>query len=61
MSRYLGNKSEMEVHDLQNKQTDCQIGEIKPEHTVWFTPDTLDEAHRRKYDNCAWCIGGSKH
>ena len=61
MSRYLGNKNEMEVHDLQYKQTACQIEKIKPEHKVWFTPDTLEEAHKKGYDNCHWCIGGSQH
>ncbi len=50
----------MEVHNLHNTQTNCQIDEIHADHRVEFTPDTLDQAHHEGYDNCAWCIGGSK-
>lgn len=58
--RYLGNNNKMEVHDLDNEQVNCQIDEIiRAGHAVTFTPDTLEEAHRQGYDNCAWCIGGS--
>lgn len=61
--RYLGNNnpSKMEVHDLHNEQTNCQIDEIlKANHAVVFDPDTLEQAHSEGYDNCAYCIGGSK-
>lgn len=61
--RYLGNNSssKMEVHDLHNEQTNCQIDEIlKANHAVVFDPDTLERAHGEGYDNCAYCIGGSK-
>mgnify|MGYP001246854635 CR=1 FL=1 len=47
----------MQVHDLDNEQTTCQIDEIKLEHQVYFTPDTLAEAKRQGYDPCAYCIG----
>ncbi len=60
--RFVGNSDHMEVHDLDNEKTMCQIDEIiKAGHAVTFTPDTLVEAHRLKYDNCAYCLGGSKH
>lgn len=58
-NRYLGNKNTTEVHDLDNEKTGCKISEIKTEHIVTFSPDTLDTAHRNGYDNCAHCIGGS--
>ena len=61
--RYLGNSnpSNMEVHDLQNEKVQCQISEIiAARHAVRFIPDTLDEAHRNRYDNCAYCLGNSK-
>lgn len=58
MPRFLGNKNTMEVHDTSNEKTSCQLDEIKEDHKVWF--HTLDEAHSRDFDNCAWCIGGSK-
>ncbi len=59
--KYLGNTNHMEVHDLDNEESDCQIDEIlRAGHQVTFSPDSLDEAHRRGYDNCAYCIGGSK-
>jgi hypothetical protein len=61
MVRYLGNMSKMEVHDLENEKVQCQIQEIKDAgHDVHFSPDTLEEAHKRGYDNCAYCIGGSR-
>ena len=55
--RYLGNVPKKEVHDLQRKTANCQINEIK--NAVRFVPDTLDQAHREGYDNCAYCIGAS--
>jgi hypothetical protein len=62
-NRYVGNTNTMEVHDLDNEKTgaaQCQIDEIiKAGHAVTFTPDTLEQAHSRGYDNCAYCIGNS--
>lgn len=55
--RYLGNKNHMEVHDLQNENPLCQISEVKPEHREYF--DSLNEAKRRGYDNCHYCLGKS--
>lgn len=62
--RYLANKSpsKKEMHDLDNEKTganECQIDEIinakndKPY-------DSNAAAIREGYDNCQWCIGGSK-
>jgi hypothetical protein len=61
--RFLGNNSpsKKEVHDLQNEKTVCQINEIlAARHAVGFMPDTLAQAHSDGFDNCAYCIGGSK-
>ena len=60
--RYLGDRSpsKMEVHDLKNETTNCQITEIlETKHAVVFDPDTLAQAHSDGYDNCAYCIGES--
>lgn len=58
---YLGNKNTTEVHLLANETTQCQIDEILAAgNAVRFIPDTLEEAHRNGYDNCAYCIGGSR-
>ena len=60
--QYLGNSNpkKMEVHDLYNETPQCQIDEIIVNgHAVVFTPDTLDEAHKERYDNCSFCIGES--
>ena len=56
---YYGNSSpsKMEVHHVPSKTANCQLDEIK--NGVRFEPDTLDEAHKNGYDNCAYCIGGS--
>ncbi len=62
--RYCGNTNKMEVHDLDNEDTGkyaCQIDEIiAANHAKTFDPDTLEQAHREGYDNCAYCIGGSR-
>jgi len=61
--RFLGNRNpgHMEVHDLKNEQPQCQIDEIiRAGHAVVFTPDALSQAHSEGYDNCAYCIGGSR-
>ena len=61
--RYLGNTNTKEVHDLDNEDTStsgCQIDEIiAADHAIVFNPDTLEEAHRNGYDNCAKCLSGS--
>ncbi|MFX0097153.1 MAG: hypothetical protein ACFE7E_05285 [Candidatus Hodarchaeota archaeon] len=62
--RFVGNTNTEEVHDLDNEQTkpnECQIDEIiNANHVRTFEPDTLDQAHKEGFDNCAYCIGGSK-
>jgi len=63
--RFVGNTtSKKEVHDLDNEQTgpnECQIDEIiEAGHARTFIPDTLEQAHKEGYDNCAYCIGGSE-
>lgn len=56
----MGNKNTTEVHDLKVEWVECQIDKIvSHKHAVQFTPDSLDEAHREGYDNCAYCIGNS--
>ena len=57
----MGNINKMEVHDLNNEKLQCQIQEIRDaKHDIYFNPDTLEEAHRKGYDNCAYCIGSSR-
>lgn len=64
--RFVGNTDmdKREVHDLDNEQTspnECQIDEIiRAGHARTFNPDTLEQAHTERYDNCAYCLGGSK-
>jgi hypothetical protein len=59
--RYLANTSpsKREVHDLDNEKTNCQIDEIiRAGHDKPYS--SLASAHADGYDNCAYCIGGSK-
>jgi hypothetical protein len=50
----------MEVHDLLRPKPNCQVEEIlRAGHAVAFVPDTLEQAHKEGYDNCAYCIAGS--
>jgi hypothetical protein len=58
--QYLANTSpsKLEVHDLDNEKTNCQIDEIiRAGHEKPYT--SLASAHADGYDNCAYCIGGS--
>lgn len=55
---YYGNRKTKEVHRVADRSPNCQLDEIK--QGVGFSPDTLAEAHRNGYDNCHWCLGGSK-
>jgi hypothetical protein len=62
--QFVGNSNTTEVHDLDNEKTgptECQINEIiSAGHARTFNPDTLEQAHQRGYDNCHYCIGGSR-
>jgi len=59
--RFLGNVNKMEVHDQDNEKSNCEISKIvNADHERPFNPDTLEQAHSQKYDNCAHCIGNSK-
>jgi len=63
-NQYLGNSSyaNMEVHDIWNEKSQCQIPEIrKAGHVVVFDPDTPEQTHKEGYDNCAYCIDDSEN
>jgi hypothetical protein len=59
--QYCGNVNKMEVHDLDREDTSksgCQIDEIiAAGHDRPL--NSLADAHKQGYDNCAKCIGGS--
>ena len=56
--RYLGNHNTMEVHDLDNENSNCQIDEIiRAGHERPFNSPL--EAKSQGYDNGHWCLGGS--
>ncbi|WDU82290.1 hypothetical protein [Caloramator sp. Dgby_cultured_2] len=59
--RFIGNTNTNEVHDLDNEKSGCKIDQINPLHVKTFDPDTLSEAKRQGFDNCAYCIGNSKY
>lgn len=59
--RYCGNRSpsKRELHDLDNEKAVCQIDEIiRAGNAVPF--QTQSDGNSAGYDNCAYCIGGSK-
>ena len=58
--QYLANTSpsKLEVHDLDQEKTNCQIDEIiRAGHDKPYT--SLSAARSAGYDNCAYCLGGS--
>ena len=57
--QFLGNMHKKEIHDLDKEDKRCQIDEvIQAGHDMPFA--TLVMAHIGGYDNCAYCLGGSK-
>jgi hypothetical protein len=59
--RYLANTntSSKEVHDLDRETPQCQIDAIiRAGNERPYT--TLSAAHAAGFDNCAYCLGGSK-
>jgi len=60
--RFIGNNNpgHMEVHDLDKETQSCQIDIIELHHIVIFSPDTLEEAKKNRFDNCVYCIGNSQ-
>jgi hypothetical protein len=59
--RYLANASpsKREVHDLDQETPQCQINAIiAAGHDRPFT--SLEAARAQGYDNCAYCLGGSR-
>jgi hypothetical protein len=55
--RYLGDKRNQRVHDLDNATDACRIDDIlKAETFLAFGPDTIPEARNRCYKPCPHCI-----
>ena len=59
--RFIGNKITKEVHDVYVERIHlCKIDEIKFENIITFTPDTLEQAHQKRYKNCRYCLANSQ-
>jgi hypothetical protein len=55
--RYVGDKRNQRVHDLDNASEACAIDELMSAETfVCFGPDTLVEAANRCYKACSHCV-----
>ena len=53
--RWLGNKKNKEVHDLERETKECVIHEIMDaENEIAFR--TLEDAHEQGYKNCPFCV-----
>ena len=57
-TRYLGNTSTHELHDLNNEKKNCRIDQIRFDHWIGFK--TQKEATEAGYDFCAFCFGRDK-
>ena len=59
--RWLGDKRNQRVHDLDNPQSACEIDDLlKAETFLAFGPDTLAEARNRTYKPCRHCVVGDE-
>ena len=55
--RYVGDKRNQRVHDLDNATDACAIDELMAAETfLAFGPDTLVEASNRCYKPCRHCV-----
>ena len=55
--RYVGDKRNQRVHDLDHSTDDCGIDELmKAETFAAFGPDSLVEAKNRNYRPCRHCV-----
>ena len=55
--RWVGDKRNQRVHDLDHVTDECAIDELmKAETYVCFGPDTLAEAGNRCYKPCRHCV-----
>lgn len=55
LTRYLGNASSEELHDLENVSGACQIDQLRIDRRHYF--DTTEQALEMGYDYCAFCFG----
>lgn len=59
-NRWVGDKRDQRVHDLDNATEACRIDELMAAQTfVAFGPDTLPEARNRSYRPCRHCASPS--
>jgi len=57
--RWLGDKRNQRVHDLDHTTDDCAINDIMAAETfTCFGPDCLPEARNRNYHPCHHCVPG---
>ena len=57
--RWLGDKRNQRVHDLDHSTEACEIDDIMTnESFTCFGPDTLPEARNRNYRACPHCVPG---
>ena len=61
VTRYLGNSSSRELHDLKNEKRQCRINKIRFDNAVNFK--SIKQAEKSGYDFCAYCFSRemSKH
>lgn len=57
-NRWVGDKRNQRVHDVDNTREACRLDELLAAQTyVSFGPDTLPEARNRSYKPCKHCAG----
>jgi hypothetical protein len=57
--RFLGDQQALVVHDLdQEDEERCQVQPLlRSGRGITFRPDRLEEARRRDFDPCPYCLG----
>jgi hypothetical protein len=53
--KYLGNRDNKEVHDLERETPECLIDKImRADNEIAFR--TIDDAHDQGYKDCPYCM-----
>lgn len=55
VTRWLGNSSSRELHDLEAETASCQLAEIAEDRRFYFS--SFEAGREHGYDPCAYCFG----
>jgi membrane protein implicated in regulation of membrane protease activity len=58
--RFIGDKGKYIVHDINKERLRCEIDNIKVRDYVYFDSDEVDEAIKKGFKKCGFCLEGER-